>query len=287
MHVRAVGLLILGCFALAPLAAAAHAMPVSYTPESAAVVDSLPQSLSITFSERIDARASSLVVRGPNGTEVETAKPKNLEGDVRTLTVPVRPDGDGTYVVSWSAVSSDDGHFTKGAYAFGVGKGTQVVETSATSEIVKVATKSEALAMTVELAGNGLLWAALLLFVFVVRKKIQLPKHEGSRALVERGYLSMLIVGAFLGIGGGVLQLYVKTLDLASLQAIALAPAFLSYIHTTAGMATIGRIFAVASLFVILLVGRKRITSASRITLYEVGMIFALLLFAYFRANAS
>ncbi len=287
MHVRAVGLLILGCFALAPLAAAAHAMPVSYTPESAAVVDSLPQSLSITFSERIDARASSLVVRGPNGTEVETAKPKNLEGDVRTLTVPVRPDGDGTYVVSWSAVSSDDGHFTKGAYAFGVGKGTQVVETSATSEIVKVATKSEALAMTVELAGNGLLWAALLLFVFVVRKKIQLPKHEGSRALVERGYLSMLIVGAFLGIGGGVLQLYVKTLDLASLQAIALAPAFLSYIHTTAGMATIGRIFAVASLFVILLVGRKRITSASRITLYEVGMIFALLLFAYFRAKIS
>jgi len=168
MHVRAIGLLILGCFALTPLAAAAHAMPVSYTPESAAVVDSLPQSLSITFSERIDARASSLVVRGPNGTEVETAKPKHAEGDVRTLTVPVRADGDGTYVVSWSAVSSDDGHFTKGAYAFGVGKGTQVVETSATSEVVKVATKSEALAMTVELAGNGLLWAALLLFVFVV-----------------------------------------------------------------------------------------------------------------------
>lgn len=39
-----------------PLITNAHAMPVSYVPQSAAVVDILPASLSVTFSERIDIR---------------------------------------------------------------------------------------------------------------------------------------------------------------------------------------------------------------------------------------
>ncbi len=270
-----------------PLITNAHAMPVSYVPQSAAVVDILPASLSVTFSERIDIRASSLVVRGPTGAEVALAKPKPVPGDARTLEIPVRADGDGTYVVSWSAVSSDDGHFTKGAYAFGVGKGTQVTETSATSEVVKVATIPEALSMTVELAGNGLLWAALLLYILVIRKIVMHPKHDGVRKSVQRGYVLMIIFGGGLALVGGALQLYVKTLDLMSLQAISLFPAFLSYIHTTAGVATIGRMIAVFALLIVFAVGRKTITASRRITPYEIGMIALMLLFAYFRAKIS
>lgn len=272
---------------LAPVVASAHAMPVSYIPESAAVMDSLPAVLSITFSERIDVRASSLTVRGPSGATVEIEKPQHAEGDVRTLQVPLRADGEGTYVVSWSAVSSDDGHFTKGAYAFGVGKGTQVAVTSATSEVVKVATIPEALSMTVELMGNGILWAALLLYVFVIRKVVMRPKHDKVRKTVHRGYAFMLMFGAGLALVGGALQLYVKTLDLAGLQTIAFSSAFLSYLHTTAGVATVGRMVVVLLLLCVFLIGRRVIAASVKITWYEGILIVLMLIFAYLRAKIS
>lgn len=274
-------------FIALPVSVSAHAMPVSYVPESGSVTDTAPQILSVTFSERIDIKASSLHVKGPGGEEVALGKPAHAPDDVRTMQIPVKAGGEGTYVVSWSVVSSDDGHFTKGSYAFGVGRGVVVAETNATSEVVKIATIPEALSMTVELAGNGIIWATLLLFAFAVRPVLKKPAHEKNAVLVHRGYRMFLVGGVLLALVGAALQLLIKSLDLAGLQGVALFPAFLSYIHTAAGSATIGRMIVVTVVLGIFLVGKRAIAAASRVSVYEIAIMLAMLIFAYLRAKIS
>jgi len=44
--------------------------------------------------------------------------------------VDLKAGGAGSYTVSWEAISTDDGHFTKGAYVFSVGN----EKSSATTE---------------------------------------------------------------------------------------------------------------------------------------------------------
>ncbi len=272
---------------LLPLRASAHAMPVTYVPASGGVTDTLPTDLTITFSERIDIAASSLHVKGPTGAEVAEGKPVPVSGDPKTMSVPVHPGGDGTYVVSWSVVSADDGHFTKGSYAIGIGKGITVAETSATSEVVKIATVPEALAMTVELAGNGIIWAALLLFAFAVRPLLRDGRFTKDASIIRKGYELFLVFGTLLALVGGALQLYIKTLDLASLQGIARTPAFVSYLQTAAGEATVGRVVVVLVVIVFFATVRKWITRSERMTPYEVVLMVAMLVFAFLRAKIS
>ncbi len=275
-------------FLALPVSVSAHAMPVSYVPESGSVTDAAPQTLAVTFSERIDIEASSLHVKGPGGEELALAKPVHAPKDTKTMQVPVRTDGgEGTYVVSWSVVSSDDGHFTRGSYAFGVGKGVTVAETSATSEVVKIATIPEALSMTVELAGNGIIWTALLLFAFAIRRLLQEERFKKDASFVRRGHSIFLSTGITLALVGAALQLFVKARDLAGLQGVALMPAFLSYLNTAAGEATIGRMMAIVGVAILFVIGRKKIAEATRVTRYEWGMIGFMLVFAYFRAKIS
>ena len=267
-----------------PLSVSAHAMPVSYLPASGGVTSALPEVLTITFSEQLDIEASSLHVKGPSGTELAEGKPVLAPGDHKTMQVPVRTDGNGTYVVSWSVVSADDGHFTKGSYAFGVGEGTVVAQTSATSEVVKIATVPEALAMTVELGGNGIIWAVLLLLAFVVRPVLARSPYARALTRTMSYFLGAGIAAAFIG---QALQLFLKSKELASLQGVALIPAFMSYLQTAAGEATIGRILAIGVVLVLALLGRRAIASAQRVTLYEWGMIASMLVFAFLRAKIS
>ncbi len=281
------GALLALVFFLVPLSVSAHAMPVSYVPASGGVTDTLPQTLSITFSEQLDIEASSLHVKGPSGTELATGKPTLAPGDPKTMQVPITNDGSGSYVVTWSVVSADDGHFTKGSYAFGVGEGTVVAQTSATSEVVKIATVPEALAMTVELGGNGMIWAALLVLIFAVRARAVRERHPKEARAIERILAGMLMVGAGAAFVGQGLQLFLKSKELAGLQGVALYPAFVSYMQTAAGEATIGRICAIGVVVVLALCGRRAIMQASRVTWWEWGMMASMLAFAFLRAKIS
>lgn len=272
---------------LLPLSVSAHAMPVSYVPASGSVTEALPETLSITFSEQLDIEASSLHVKGPSGTERATGDPVLVSGDAKTMQVPVLADGSGTYIVSWSVVSADDGHFTKGSYAFGVGEGTVVAQTNATSEVVKIATVPEALAMTVELGGNGMIWAALFVLIFAIRPRAIWDKYVKEKRLLERllcGFFIAGIVAAFVGQG---LQLFLKSKELAELQGVSWYPAFMSYLQTAAGEATIGRILTIVAVLLLAVFGRRAILRASQVTWWEWGMIASMLIFAFLRAKIS
>ncbi len=272
---------------LTPLVASAHALPVASDPASSARLDVVPTVLSITFSERVDAAASSITIQTPSGTKV--SEPASSQGDGRTLSVPLMDDGKGTYIVHWAVVSADDGHFTKGGYAFSVGAGVEINTSFASegTEIVKIATVPEALSMTVELVGNGIIWAALLLFAFGIRPLLTRGKFDDIGSFLKRGYSSYLLFGVFLALVGALLQLVVKGNDLASLQSILFWQAVPLYIQTAAGNATVWRIGAIVCVLIIFLLARTRILRAIRITPYEIVLMACMCVFAYFRAKIS
>lgn len=270
---------------LMPFVASAHAVPVSSEPMSSARLDAVPEVLSITFSERVDAPASSIMVQGPSGMKIFKGVFADKGG--RVLSIPLVDDGEGTHIVRWAVVSSDDGHFTKGGYAFAVGAEVDIGAVSEGAEIVKIATLPEALSMTAELMGNGIIWAALLLFAFAVRPLFRSGKFEDVVPFLHGAYTSYLLGGVFLALSGGFLQLAVKTNDLASLQSIAFWQAVPLYMQTAAGNATVWRIAVILLVLVTFLFSRVRILKATRITAYEVFLALLMCAFAYFRAKIS
>lgn len=279
--------LLLALLVLAPLCASAHATPVETTPESAAVLLQAPSAVTIRFSEHADERASAITVTGPSGAVVSQGSARITGSDSRVLSVPMRGDGDGTYLVSWSVVSADDGHFTKGAYPFAVGKGQVVSASAADVQIVQVATTPEAVSSAVELAGNGIIWAVLFLFAFAVRALLRTGAWEWERRAIEGYFSALMYTGLAAALVGGVLQVLVKAGDLATLEGSSFHSALPLYIGTTAGEATLWRIGAVAAVALLFIFARKRIFRAPFFTAWEALLMAGMLVFAYFRASIS
>lgn len=262
-----------------PFAAGAHASPVEYLPAASAQLDEMPSAVSVRFNERVDLDASFLRVEGPEG--VVSGEPETGT-DPRTLATPLS-GAEGTYTVKWGVVSADDGHFTRGEYAFSVG--VAVAAAAPTFELITLTTRAEAVGMSFELLGNGMLWALIVLFAFAVRPLLSVFSSE--RPLLERGYLLFGWIGITLAFIGQNLQLFIKSTDLAALQEISFPSAFHSYASTVAGSATLWRGLAIALFAMLFFWGGKKILAATRFTPWEAAMAALLCVFAYFRATVS
>ena len=108
--------------ALAALAgpAAAHAILQQVTPSDGATLDAAPQQVTLQFNEEVTTPASGIRVYDSDGERVDTGT-AGAGDEPGQLAVPLRADlGEGTYVVSWRAVSAD-GHPLRGAWLFTVG----------------------------------------------------------------------------------------------------------------------------------------------------------------------
>src|SRR6201998_4910020 len=99
----------------------AHATPIQYVPSASAVLSKAPAEVQIRFSERVEPRASSMVVLAPDVCRADLSNSGPDPADPRVYRVGLKDGGAGSYTVSWEVISSDDGHFTKGAYVFSVG----------------------------------------------------------------------------------------------------------------------------------------------------------------------
>jgi len=255
------------------------------------MLDAPPQGVTIHFSENVDPSASSIIVTGPSGTTVSQGDARTDSKDAHILSGPIKSDGNGDYIVNWSAVSADDGHFTKGAYPFMVGNVMTMpagaMPMSSDVEIVEISTTPEALASAVELVGHGFLWAVLLLFAFAIRRLIQTGKFENVAAYVRRICQEFVWVGAFLVIVGAAAQIAIKGSQLAGLRSIGTLDALHIYLGTAAGAATALRIAAVVVFVITFFLARKQIFSSKKITIYEIGMFLCLCCFAYLRAKIS
>lgn len=112
-------LALVALLALAP-AASAHANLASAEPVPNSRAPVGLAEVSLRFTETIDPRASSVTVMESASGETYNDGPQRFtsEYDVR---VEVRPLPDGVFSVSWIALSTADGHTTRGAFVFAVG----------------------------------------------------------------------------------------------------------------------------------------------------------------------
>ena len=98
--------------------AQAHAKLVTANPAPNATV-AAPKTIHLEFSEELAKRFSTFKLTDPDGKPlatvvVDSKDAKAMEGMPNATLAP------GIYTVSWTAVSTDDGHKTTGSYRFTV-----------------------------------------------------------------------------------------------------------------------------------------------------------------------
>ena len=172
--------------------ASAHALLASSDPANGAVLPNAPTSVRMTFTEGPDPRLSTVLVLDAGGTKLAVGPP-TLQPP-RTLSVSMPADmPDGVYTVSWRVVSTEDGHVTAGAFAFGVG----AVKGAVTPGAAPPAASSGPTPLTV--VAKTALYAGLMLLVAVAVVGLGLF-GGGPRSLRIVGLASALL--AFAGAAG-------------------------------------------------------------------------------------
>ncbi|WP_458720208.1 copper resistance CopC family protein [Candidatus Nitrosocosmicus sp. R] len=101
-----------------------HASPVTYLPEPNEIINSpksVPDQVTIAFTENPEPRASSIKIMNSNNERIDNndlrASDSNKSLSVTLDSSKVIP---GVYTVNWLVLSKDDGHITKGSYVFSV-----------------------------------------------------------------------------------------------------------------------------------------------------------------------
>jgi copper transport protein len=107
-------LALLALLVLVPGVARAHATLLSSSPRGGQQMGTAPGVVVLQFSQPLDPRLSRVTVTDPTGTRV-AGTVTGTETRVRLAT-----NQPGTYRVGWTAVSSDDGHTSRGDFQFSV-----------------------------------------------------------------------------------------------------------------------------------------------------------------------
>lgn len=273
-------------FAL-PSVVYAHASPTEYIPASSATVTEAPSEISIRFSERPEAGASRIVVKDERGVELQQGTAVVDSLDSRVLSIPLTEGEAGAYFVTWSVVSKDDGHFTKGGYTYFIGdKETAGTNAPPQVEVVQLSALPEASTIALELLGNSLLLASLVFFAFLVRPRLQ-DMDEKARRGGARVHTFLVVCGIFFALAGAVAHVLLKTSELATLHSSSFTEALPLYLATVGGFATIIRAGVVIVFGLFFAFRARAIRTASRITFSELALFVLLGVFAYFRAVVS
>ncbi len=157
----AVAVTVIAVVALWPGVAFAHANLASSDPAEGSALDTAPPKVTLTFTEPPDPQLSTIDVLNAAGSQVQSGGVRPVSGDPSSLEVAL-PSAlpDGVYTVSWSAISTTDGHPSRGAFAFGVGVDQTSVSVSPGSHLPTTPGPSP-----LAVAGKALLYAGLALLL--------------------------------------------------------------------------------------------------------------------------
>jgi methionine-rich copper-binding protein CopC len=103
------------------VAAFAHAHLVRATPAAGGTVNAAPSEVTLRFSEKLEPKFSSVVVRDAAGKQVDKGESTVDKADRMVIRVVVPPLEPGVYKVEWRAVSADT-HKIDGNFTFKVGE---------------------------------------------------------------------------------------------------------------------------------------------------------------------
>ncbi|HEY2626321.1 MAG TPA: copper resistance protein CopC, partial [Candidatus Udaeobacter sp.] len=288
MAIRRFFLLLLITAALADQAFA-HATPLQYDPAASSVLSKAPAKVQIHFSERIEPRVSNITVLGPDGSRADLSDSALDRVDPRNYSVDLRDAGAGTYTVSWEVISSDDGHFTKGAYVFSVG----IAKPGASAEsggfqTIHSSSAPEALTLAVELIGSALILGALFVLAFIWRPmRHYFPEAKSAEREFAGRFQFLLITGCIFSFAGGLAYLIYKTNELVLLRETTFFGAWNSFLSTNSALYTIYRMIGAVFILAGFLALRKRIFAAERITSIECMFLVVLALIDLARARIS
>jgi copper transport protein len=178
--------------------AGAHALLRESDPAAGSSLGQAPRRVLLGFTERPEARLSSIRVLDSGGREVQRGQAAPVQGSPLEFAVGLGDLADGTYTVSWRVVSRDDGHITDGSFAFGVG----VPAPSATPQAQAApqgATESPSPAAA---AARWALYAGLILLVGVAAFGLAV-----SGRILPAGTRALLALAAGLTVAGGAARL--------------------------------------------------------------------------------
>jgi copper resistance protein C len=149
VRAAAAALIVAATALVAPSVAAAHPRLLSLPSFAGKTIGSgSPRSVTIGFSEPVDAVGAGIIVTGPTGADAAVG-PARRHGDA--LTRPIDSHEHGTYVVEWLVVGRDS-HPARGAFLFSVGEQTRSALPGGSRSGVTV----QALARWLSLAGLAL-----------------------------------------------------------------------------------------------------------------------------------
>jgi copper transport protein len=100
--------------------AAAHALLLRAEPGAQSVLKRAPTAVRLVFSEPVEVNPGWVRVLDVSGRRVDRGAPTRSDGN-RTVVQPVGGLSEGTYTVSWRAVSADS-HPARGGFVFYVGR---------------------------------------------------------------------------------------------------------------------------------------------------------------------
>ncbi|NOS68177.1 MAG: hypothetical protein HOO67_07530 [Candidatus Peribacteraceae bacterium] len=268
--------------------ASAHATPVLYTPASSSVVAEMPEAVTIRFSERIETFASSITVFAPDGKKVNEGPGTVDRSNTHIFSVPVNATGSGTYTVSWQVISADDGHFTKGAFIFSIGKQDgSGLSARGQFQIQHRSSWPEAIGIFLELLGEAMLVGALVLMAYLWRSLRKDGMPATADGLLSRRLRMMMTAAFVLILTGGILSLALATSNLATDQGSPWSPAFRAILSTISGRFTLCRIALGACACTLFFADTRRITAARRFTMNEILLWVIVIVIALMRARVS
>jgi copper transport protein len=185
--------------------ASAHAVLVSSSPVTDAVLPSAPAEVVLTFSESVRRVPDKIRVLGPDGARVDRGEP-TFDGAV--VTIPVDPSGPrGTYLVSYRVISADS-HPVAGGYTYSVGAPSNPPTDTGNDRVNPVITAAVAVAKYLGYAGLVLLVGPVLVLSLLWPQRLS---RRGPARLVWTGYglvAAATLIGLWLQVpyttGGGI-----------------------------------------------------------------------------------
>jgi copper transport protein len=167
-------LALLGALVAALLGAAspasAHATALGTEPASGSTVETSPDRILVRFGSPVEISLGALRLVDEKGANVAIGAPEHPGGEVNSVAASVSNLADGGYVAVYQVIASD-GHLTRGAFTFQVGRTSAPVPTSLVNKL-STTTERGALPFVTALA-RLLLYAGVMVAVgglFFVRR---------------------------------------------------------------------------------------------------------------------
>lgn len=168
--------------ALLPRNAHAHAELSRASPAVDAIVETSPRRVTIWFTEEPEVQYSEIQVVDRTGQRVDRRDLRAESTDRLALSVGVPELAPGSYGVIWRALSTVDGHVTRGAFSFTVGLDQTPAEVAAGAQTTgTTATPGRVLFRLLAYLGYAALFGAAP-FLWL----IALPAISGGRGLEDR-----------------------------------------------------------------------------------------------------